>query len=124
MSLLTLDEFNRRFVYTPDHGRDRWTILTAKTGPLRGDCEDYALTVLWIEAGCDEGNMHRMVWRGNAYPWFTHTPPPRNNGHMMLWRRGKGWIDNNHPKWSPTAHYVKEERVNAALFEARLWLKG
>jgi len=122
--MMTLAEFNERFVYTPDRGRDRWSILTAPTGPLYGDCEDYALTVLWIEAGCSEPDMHRMVRRGGAALWFTHTPPPRNIGHMMLWRRGKGWIDNNHPHWSKTARYPKEDRIEWPIFEARLWLKG
>ena len=118
---MTLSEFRRRYVYKADKS-DKWTILDAAEGPLRGDCEDFALTVLWILAGCDRAEMARMVKRGDAYLWFTHTE--RGIGHMMLWANGWGWIDCNHPKWSLTPHYRQEERIGYLKFKFRLWWKG
>jgi len=124
MSGLTLEELNERFVYRRDPGRDRWSVLTSKTGPLIGDCEDYALTVLWIEAGHDVAEMHRMVLRGKAALWRTHTMPGPEHTHMMLWVKGKGWIDNTHKKWSKTPHFAKEDKIGPVMFAASMILKG
>lgn len=99
--MLTIDELTRRFVYKADK-RDKWTVLNAESGPLKGDCDDFALTALWIEAG---GSWLRILWMVltfQACMWFTISP--KGGGHYMLWRRGKGWIDNWYPVWGKRRH--------------------
>jgi hypothetical protein len=39
------------FVYTADGRLDKWRIMTAQNGKYHGDCEDYALTALYLIAG-------------------------------------------------------------------------
>jgi hypothetical protein len=44
-----VDEINKDFVYTRDHRWfDAWTIMKRQSdGKFYGDCEDFALTVIW-----------------------------------------------------------------------------
>ena len=44
---------NKNFTYTPDPDRGFWKVM--RKPPFRGDCEDYALTLLWLECG-------RKIW--------------------------------------------------------------
>ena len=81
---------NARFTYRAEL-KDRWRIMTG-TGPVQGDCEDYALTLIWLWEG-------RSMWR---FWWalcirryvLWHCTVPSGAGHVVLWRRGRGWTDN------------------------------
>jgi hypothetical protein len=53
-----IDDLATRFVWTRDRV-DGWRILTAPTGPLRGDCDDFAATALWLAEG---KSMLRFWW--------------------------------------------------------------
>ena len=91
----TISDLRKKFEYTSDKV-DGWRILKGD-GPLRGDCDDFAITALWIEA---DQSMVKFWWMLNtcqAAIWYTKTS--RGVGHNMLWVKGKGWIDNNHPYW-------------------------
>jgi len=116
---LTVAQFNKAYRYRAEKS-DRWTILSEP--PYEGDCEDYALTVLWVLAGHDKTEMARMVKRGDAYLYYTHTE--RGIGHMMLWVQDKGWIDCNHKSWSAEPHYPKEEKIGYLKYKFRMWWKG
>jgi len=101
---------------------DKWTILKSSEGPLKGDCEDYVLTVLWIIAG-SEKEMSNMIKNGDAELWLTHTAPGPEHTHMMLWVKGKGWIDCNHRKWSKEPYYDKEKKITWLSYVLKKWLK-
>ncbi len=83
-------DLNNRFAYRADKG-ECWRILKGR-GPVRGDCEDYALTLIWlIEA--------RSMWRFwcalitfKYVLWYCRSP--RGAGHVVAWCRGVGWTDN------------------------------
>lgn len=96
-----LDDLRRRFVYRSDLS-DKWTILDAPIGKLRGDCEDFALTALWLLCGKSKTRMHWWVLTGKAAIW--HVISADGDPHAALWVRGKGWIDNMYPHFGPRRH--------------------
>ena len=95
-----LADLRRRFQYTSDRG-DRWTLLDAPTGPLRGDCEDWSYTAAWLLAGRSWLRFWWWVFTCQMVFWRATTG---GDGHMMLWVRGRGWIDNIHPQFGPRRH--------------------
>lgn len=85
------------FKYTKDGRLDTWRILT---GPVKkGDCDDFAVTVLYEECGRSLPRFWFKLITFQAVLWYVTTP--RGVGHLMLWMPGKnrGWIDNRLPKW-------------------------
>lgn len=87
--------FAGRFRYRGE-ARDRWSLLDGP-GEVHGDCEDFALTVAWIVAGRSWAGLFWAVLTCRVMFWHTRVD---GRGHMMLWVRGAGWIDSNHPGWS------------------------
>lgn len=92
-------DLRARFIWTADK-RDHWTLLDAPTGPLRGDCEDYALTALWLCAGRSWGRLWWMICTFQAMLWWTRF---NGGGHIILWVRGRGWTDSAYRGWSKWA---------------------
>lgn len=96
-----LDEFKdvkSRFVYTRDPSLDRWKIHKTD-GQIKGDCEDFALTLLWQLSGRSMWKlwlnvifMRAMIWHVTAY---------NGEGHAVLWYRGF-WADNMERRWYQT----------------------
>lgn len=83
-------DLNARFTYRDDTG-ESWRILK-DSGQVWGDCEDYALTLVWLRAG-------RSIWRFwlalltfKAVLWQCKSP--NGVGHVVVWCRGYGWTDN------------------------------
>lgn len=93
-----LDDLRRRFVYRGE-ARDRWSILVAQSGPLVGDCDDFALTVAWLVSGQSWSRLLVNIALFRIVPWNVVTD--RGTGHMALWVRGRGWICNIHPQFGP-----------------------
>lgn len=96
-------DFKQRFRYQTD-SRDRWTLLNG-LGPVKGDCEDFAYTILWFMSGNSWVKFWWLILTCQAMFWWTKTGS--GAGHVMLWMRGYGWIDCNHPDWSAQPHYPK-----------------
>lgn len=99
-----LTNFIRRFHWVPDQC-DSWRILDAQIGRLDGDCDDFAITVLWIMSG---KSMLRMWWRlltFSAVIWHCRTD--RGTIHAALWLRRHGWIDSIHPDWSQSPRHTR-----------------
>lgn len=90
-------EMRNTFRYVGEEpGWDSWRIL--KDTPRKGDCEDFALTTLWLVAG---QSIIRFWWylvTFQAIIWHVRTP--RGVGHAELWFRGQS-IDNISPNWKP-----------------------
>lgn len=90
-----MNDLIERFEYTPD-GFDNWRIMDEATGPLRGDCDDFAVTALWK---LEERSMTRFwlsLWTGRAQLWRCRTTSGEE--HMVLKYHGQ-WIDNIYPYW-------------------------
>lgn len=90
-----IEELNKRFKYTPDK-LDKWTIMTNSSGPLKGDCEDYSLTLIWLSEGKSFVNfvfallfMKYVLW----YCYYNGEP------HMIVKSKGM-FADNIQRKWT------------------------
>lgn len=86
-----------RFRWTADRWPDSRHFM-AGPGALEGDCDDFAATALRIEAG----SLWRFWWwllTFRAVFWSCRDPQGVN--HLVLWVRGRGWIDNQAPAWAP-----------------------
>lgn len=92
-----IDDLRNRFVYTSDKLVDSVRILSAPTGPLRGDCDDFAATALWLAEGQSMWNFWGALLSGRAAIWRTRTAEGAN--HAILWHRSYGWIENGRPRW-------------------------
>lgn len=91
---MNLNEFIGNYEYKYDTG-DTWSILKPDDdGKYRGDCEDFALTVLWIL--CDQSWL--KFWfkliLGNAKLCYVNN----NGGHAVL-KVGNEYIDNWTKRW-------------------------
>lgn len=88
-----------RFKWTGDGKLDSYRILSAPEGPLKGDCDDFAVTALWLVEG---KSMRRFWWAlltFRAVIWFVKGRSFAS--HIVLWHRDHGWIDNQNPAWGP-----------------------
>ena len=116
-----LTDLQSRYVYTRDT-RDRWTLLSAPTGPLHGDCEDWAYTALWLCAAQSWRRFWGMIWRREASLWWTRfhgTGGP----HVMLFVRGRGWTDSYYPGWSDHPKHPELRRYGVIKLALTLILK-
>jgi len=98
-----IEDLAARFVWTADKV-DSFRILDAPEGPLRGDCDDFAVTALWIAEGRSMLRFwwalltfRAVIWRVKGQRWVSHA---------VLWHRKHGWIDNQNPAWSETKHHT------------------
>ena len=116
---MNLDDFNSRFVWRKDGWLDTWRVLQGK-GALYGDCDDYAMTMLWITAG----SSWRVWWwllTFQAVPWWVWATPG-GELHLALWVRGNGWIDNIKPSWKPTCGHRRIAPVLSPIVAFKLLL--
>jgi len=105
--MITLKEFNSRFKWVDDGKLDSWQILSG-VGPLEGDCDDYAVTASYIESG----SLTRMWWNLITLKhvhWFVWDD--RDQSHLALWVKGKGWIDNQYPAYYKELRHKKRYPV-------------
>lgn len=92
----------QRFVYRAEKG-DPWRVLNTRgSGAIKGDCEDYSCTVLWLM--CD-----RSIWRflgefltGKARMWFCISPAGER--HHVL-EAGGLYLDNLRKAWGSREEY-------------------
>lgn len=90
---------------------DGWRYI-ADTG--RGDCNDFATTVLVLT----EGGWLRAIWSlitFQAVFWLVHSPSNRLlPRHVILWHRHYGWIDSTNREWRDTP--APHTRIMPLLF--------
>lgn len=99
-----VDTLAKRFVWTKD-GVDSFRILDAPTGKLRGDCDDFAVTALWLTEGQSMTNFWLALNLRRAVLWRV-----KGEGfasHMVLYHRQLGWIDNQNPEWGERKHKLR-----------------
>lgn len=87
---------NNRFRYVADRG-ERWRIMRG-IGVLRGDCEDYALTLIWL---WQDHSMWRFWWALITFRAVLWHCTNHGSGHVVLWVRGHGWVDNVQKEFTP-----------------------
>ena len=85
-----INDLANTFSYKPDGQLDNWRIMDPDN--YVGDCDDYAVTALYLE--CDKSLLKFwwMLITFQATFWFTKSPA--GGGHLVLWVRGEGYIDN------------------------------
>jgi len=100
---MTLEDLRKRFKYRKDD-TNKWKVMDAEKGPLYGDCEDFAVTALWI---LSDRSWTKFWWKVTTLQAVVWKTTVNGEGHIMLWVKGKGWIDNIYPYWSPTPRHKK-----------------
>lgn len=109
-----LAELNSSWKYKYDHdqyaSKEHWKIM--KEAPYIGDCEDYALTLLWLIS-------EKSMWKFwlNLITFRAQIRHVRNNGggHAVL-RYGSMYADN----W--TLKFVEWEEMEKLGHKKLLWL--
>ena len=97
MSTRILKDLKDNFEYTADGRKGYWKILSKdKGGKYRGDCEDYALTALYMESGSWFKFWLKLIL-GRAK--LVHCKSPGGNGHAILKYNGL-YIDNIQREWT------------------------
>lgn len=76
--MMTLKEFNIKYIYTADGTLDSWTVIKPIEGKYKGDCEDYCLTLQAKVEGFEKLELYYCKYNGE--------------GHCIGKQNGK-WID-------------------------------
>ena len=93
-----------RFEYRQDRGfGDPWRILDTKRSIIRGDCEDYALTVLSLIEGGGFFGVLGALWAKRTSIWFCIDP--QGDRHHVLEYRKAGMVDNQAKRWEERRWY-------------------
>ena len=98
------------FSYHSDGAFDAWRV-PSHLGPVRGDCEEFALALAFRLAG---RSWPRFLWHLATFKsviWQCTTA--QGVGHAALWHRGAGWADNIFPTWG--AHCRHKRRFPYVL---------
>jgi predicted transglutaminase-like cysteine proteinase len=94
-------EFIAQFRYSADKGMDSYRILKAGE---RGDCDDFAMTVAYLEAGSIARLWINILTLRTTFHRVTAT---EGEGHLVLKHRGQ-YIDNIKKYWRPTVDYKRK----------------
>lgn len=99
-----LEYLGQNFEYVSDGKLDNWRIMPMDN--LKGDCDDFAVTALYL--ACDRSlvKFWFMILTFQALLW--HMRSPAGGGHLVLWLRGHGYIDNWDCQWV-TKEYLLEQ---------------
>lgn len=114
---LILSTLAADFTYRADDAGDCWRILS-RSGPVAGDCEDFALTLAYRLAG---GSRRRLFWHlltRKSVIWYCVTTT--GGGHAVLWHRGAGWADNIFPTWSVRHRHRRRWPFPVSIVVAKL----
>jgi hypothetical protein len=95
----TMQAVKSRFKWVSDGEVDSYHIM-ASEGPIDGDCDDFAITVLWELAGCSRWRFLWWLVSFKGVLWFVRDP--KGARHITLWVRGVGYTDNWKSGFTPT----------------------
>jgi len=100
MPMMTVREFTKDFVWEADGAVDSYHIL--KKGE-RGDCDDFAVTVAYLEAGGLRKMWKKILTKRTQFHWCVSV---HGDPHIILFVKEKGWIDNIYRDWrdEPLGH--------------------
>jgi len=90
-----IDYVNRRFRYTADATSfftDYWFVMRDHNGVMQGDCDDYAITVLWLVCGA---SIWQFVWRVLIlHQYRLHRVRTGAGEYHVVTQVGDSWYDN------------------------------
>ena len=86
-----MEDFARRFRYREDGRIDSFRIIWRPEGEMHGDCDDRAVTSLWLVEGRSMIRFWLALISGRAAIWRCTLPD--GGRHAILWHRGHGWIE-------------------------------
>lgn len=89
-----IEDLARRFVYKKDKV-DTWRILMG-AGEITGDCEDFSLTLVYLESGRSKLKTFWNLLICRYVLW--HCTYKETEGHMVVYHKGK-WADNIQRRW-------------------------
>ncbi len=92
----SIDSFRKRFVYKSDGRFDTWRILKTP-GRVEGDCDDFAVTMLWLVSDQSMFTFWKKLLTGTASFWYCVTAGGEN--HVTL-KVNDQYIDNIYPAFS------------------------
>ena len=125
MKLMITDEMQdqlvdvvENFIYTTDMNqyakREAWYIMKEK--PYHGDCEDFALTILYNLCGRSVVKLLFSIFIGRSK--ICYTKSPKGGGHAVLRYKGL-YTDNWQDAWLTKQDYIdKGYTFNPVLFWA------
>ncbi|MFD1342870.1 hypothetical protein [Litorisediminicola beolgyonensis] len=112
---------NAQFVYRPDPEMiGPWKIMRPEGGFLRGDCEDYALTLAFELAGRSRLRFWWHLLTLRSVIWATRSAR-RGVPHAALWHRAEGlslkgrWADNITGEWRERTPHTRLIPIPAPL---------
>ena len=121
MDVLTANNITRdlrsRFTWESDGLIDSYHVLPA-TGQVRGDCDDFAVTVLYELAG--RSKLRFWWWLAIGKARFNLVLTPDGERHVTLFVRGLGYTDNFRTSFS------RHEDIHTPLTRVKLhevWFK-
>lgn len=82
---------NKKFKYEKDGIIDDWSVLVLNNDNIKGDCEDYSLTLLWLES---KKNLITFLFFILIHKYtIVFCKTPSGVGHAILYHDGE-YIDN------------------------------
>lgn len=98
--MIPLSNLNGRFKYRREDDKlplDNWRIMKG-LGTIWGDCEDYALTLIWL---LQDQSKVKFWWALLTWKYMVYHCEYNGDGHAVLRRRSDGmWIDNIGRSWN------------------------
>lgn len=99
---------NRKFRYQADGKFDQWSVLDINRTTIQGDCEEYALTLIWL---AEDQNIFKFLLSlilMRYVIWYAKTPT--GEGHAILYNRtNKMYIDNIKKDFHTKTQYKRDE---------------
>jgi len=103
-----VERVNSLFVYEFDkvqyNAVDYWRVLDVDSEKDEGDCEDYALTVAWLLAGCSRIKFLTMLFTGKFKICYVTV---NGGGHAILQHEGF-YVDNWKRAWCLKSDYERD----------------
>lgn len=65
--MMTLQQFNKNYIYTADGTLDNWQVLEEVDGKYKGDCEDYCLTLQAKVEGFENIELYYCKYNGEGH---------------------------------------------------------
>lgn len=118
--MLVLAQTAADFTYRSDRDTvgkvEDWRVIKWD-GPFEGDCEDFALTLLYRIAG-DLGGMFELLRSDRAIVWWCMNS--KGDAHVCVELLGYGFADNVFPVWSRTPKFDLHWKVSPEDIERAL----
>jgi len=100
---LTLEQFIERFVWEADGKIDSYHLINKP--PYKGDCDDFTRTAARITSGSALRDFIDLWTFKNSYH---RVVTEKGVTHIVLHRRGMGYIDNIKPQWRADVGYKRK----------------